>query len=186
MKQILHFFEQLFLELKDPLIVFFTTLGLFLAPIAEIIFAAILFAFLDFFTALIAAYRRNIPITSEKMGDTFPKIILYSFAIIFVHYLDTFLIQQLKVGFLDHILGIFMDKTNIDNLNKVKLTAAVASLILIREAKSIDENWKLCFGWGFTATIQNYIIKPIFKLKNLINKNGTTTSKTDASTGKNN
>lgn len=173
MKQILHFFEQLLLQLKDPFIVFLTTLGLFLAPIAELIFAAILFAFLDFLTAIVAAYKQNVPVTSERMGNTFPKIILYSLTIIFVHYLDTFLIHQVKIGFIDHILRLFVDESKIESLNQVKLTAAVAFLILLREMKSIDENWEQFFGWSFWKTISQYIISPITKIKTLINKNGT-------------
>jgi len=172
-QQILNFFEQLFSLLKDPLIVFLTTLGLFLAPIAELIFAAILFAFLDFITAIAAAYKRNIPVTSEKMGDTFPKIILYSLSIIFVHYLDVFLVQQVKFGFLDHIFRIFLDEDRISSLNNVKLTTAIAFLIIVREMKSIDENWQVFFGWGFWKTIKEYIITPISKIKKLIIKNDT-------------
>lgn len=170
MKNFIYFFEQLYELLKDPIIVFFTTFALFVAPIAEIIFAAILFALLDFITALVAAYKKRIPITSEKMGHTFPKIILYSLTIIFTHYLDTFLVQQIKIGFIDHILNFFMDKEGINNLNQVKLTAAVAFLILIRECKSIDENWESFFGWSFFKTTISYIVKPILKLKTLLIK----------------
>lgn len=173
MKQIWHFIEQLLSQLKDPLIVFFTTIGLFLAPIAELIFAAILFALLDFITAIAAAYKRNVPVTSEKMGNTFPKIILYSLTIIFVHYLDVFLIHQVRIGFIDHILRLFMDDSRIDSLDHVRLTAAVSFLIIVREMKSIDENWQTFFGWSFWKTISEHIISPISKLKNLIHKNDT-------------
>lgn len=173
MKQVLHFLQSLLSQLKDPLIVFFTTLGLFLAPIAELIFAAILFSFLDFITALAAAHKKNVPITSEKMGNTFPKIILYSLTIIFVHYLDEFLVHKVKIGFLDHLLRLFIGEERIASLNHIKLTAAVAFLILLREMKSIDENWQSFFGWSFWKTITEYIISPILKLKKLIQKNDT-------------
>lgn len=178
MKQLLHSLEQILQQLRDPFIVFITTLGLFLAPIAELIIAAILLSLLDFLTAIIAASKKNIPITSEKMGQTFPKIILYGSAIILMHYLDMFLVHQVKLGFIDHLLRIFMEDKSIELLNHVKLTSAISFLIIVREMKSIDENWKIFFGWSFYATIKDYIISPIIKIKNAI-----TNKKIDSSDG---
>jgi phage-related holin len=172
-KTLYHIFEQIFAQLKDPIIVFLTTVGIFLGPITELVTATILFAILDFLTAIVAANKNNIEVTSKKMGDTFPKIIMYSIAIIVVHYLDTYVVHTLKTGFLDFLLKIFMDDSSVIALNAAKLTSAVAFLIVIREMKSIDENWKLAFGWNFLGTIKSYIINPILTIKNKFIKNGT-------------
>jgi len=172
-KTLYHIFEQIFAQLKDPFIVFFTTIGIFLGPITELVIATILFAILDLLTAVVAAYKRGIPVTSAKIGDTFPKIIMYSMAIIFVHYLDTYVVHTVRIGFIDFFLKLFMDQENIVALNTAKLTSAVAFLIVIREMKSIDENWKLSFGWNFWGTIKSYIIDPILTIKNKFTKNGT-------------
>lgn len=171
-KNFYHLLQEIFSQLKDPFIAFLTAIGIFLGPITDLVVATILFAIFDLLTAVVAAYKNRIPVTSEKMGDTFPKIILYSVAIICVHYLDTYVINTVKTGFLDFLLKIFMDSSSIAALNAAKLTSAVAFLIVIREMKSIDENWKLTFGWSFWGTVKTHIINPILTIKNKFGKDG--------------
>jgi len=167
------YIESVLSSLKEPFIIFLATISLFIGPVADLIIAAILFAMFDFLTAIMAAYKRGIPVTSQKMGDTFPKLILYSLSIILIHFVDTNIVNVVRINFLDSLLSIFLNKDSILALDHVKLTAAVAMLILLREMKSIDENWKLSFGWGFFDTIKSYIIKPILTIKNKLIKNGT-------------
>lgn len=155
----------LLVQLKDAFIATLTTISIFLAPINELIFAAIMISILDLLTALAAAKKHNVPITSKRFGDTIPKLILYSLFIICMHYLDTHFIAHVRDGFLDHVLALFMEQESIDILSKIKLTAGAAVLITIRELISIDENWEKNFGWSFVRTIKDNLISVIERFK---------------------
>jgi len=164
-----NYFIQLFAQLKDIFIIMLATIGAFIGPIAPIILSAIFLAFFDVLTAISAAKKNSDPITSDKLGKTFPKLTMYVGLLIAMHYLDVHVVEGLRANFIDQLLLLFMNHDIVDILNNFKLTSAVGTLIIIRECVSIDENWKKYFGWSFYASGKEIVSTVFNKFK--INKN---------------
>jgi len=72
-----------------------------------------------------------------------------------MHIIDIIFLQELRVNLLDHIVN----KGTLDATSKIKLSSLVSFVIVIREIKSIDENWKYALGWSFLETAEEIIIK---------------------------
>jgi hypothetical protein len=96
-----------------------------LAPTTPIILSVVFLIFCDFIFGLYRSYKTGQEITSRKMSQTLPKIFLYNLVIIALFLSNKFVIET----------GLPLEKI-------------AASLICLVELRSIDESWKMIYGWS--------------------------------------
>lgn len=157
----------IFIYLKNSIIASLAVTSIFIGPIQHLIFAVFLLAILDFITGIIASRKKDILITSKRMGDTFYKFLIYGLTIIIFHYLDENFVKNIQVGILNQVLSLMLDEQTVTTLSNIKMSAGVALLMAIRELKSVDENWEVIFKWSFIKTVQSIFeaFKHLKKLK---------------------
>jgi len=141
----------------------------FIAPIQGLVFLSIILCLFDFLTKIYLVYRQKgfKAIESKKMGDTGFKILFYCSLLIVLQLIHNIFF----VEFGHSILSTIFDPENVETMMKLNITSVGAFLIIVREIKSIDENWESFSGWSFIETVASKF-SWFFKLKN-----GTTTSK---------
>ncbi len=151
------YFIKLLALLKNTYIIIGGLVTSFLAPVAGIIFTAILLGIVDFIIRLTAVYKKEglEEIKSAKMYSTIQKLVMYALLILVMHVMDIVFLQDIRINLLDHI----MSKQTLDHAYKFKLSSIVAFVIVVREVKSIDENWKYALGWSFLETAEQIFIK---------------------------
>lgn len=110
-----------------------------LAPTTPIILSVVFLIMCDFIFGIYRSYKTGEEITSRKMSRTIPKIFLYNLVIIALFLSNKYVIET----------GLPLEKI-------------AASLICLVELRSIDESWKIIYGWS----IWNRITESINKGKN--------------------
>lgn len=135
----------------------------FLSPIQPLIICATLFAILDYFVKLYCVYKveGKQGIKSNKMQDTFYKILLYAGVISVLFIVDQLFVKTLFLDLFNHVFAVILDDPSIITgwLTKVQFATVGTFMILLREGKSLDENWEVAFGVSPLDEI-NKIIKP--------------------------
>jgi Bacteriophage holin family len=154
-KTFVKYLEQLLFSLKDTIILIMSILSAFLGPVNELIFSVFLLCLVDFATGVFSSYKTKTLITSSRMGDTIVKFALYGSVIIMFHYLDQHFINNIKENVFDSLLSKIIDGDVYKQYSSIKLASLAAFLMVIREFKSIDENWEKSFKWSFIKTFKN-------------------------------
>lgn len=101
------------------------TLMAFFAPTVPLLLSIGFLVGVDFIFGIYRAWKTNQEITSRKMSKTITKIFLYNMAILSVWVLEK------------NIIG-----------SEIPITKIVAGMICLVETKSIDETFKLVFGFS--------------------------------------
>ncbi len=144
-------FAKIYLIAKNWAFALFTFLGSFFLPIQPLIVVATLAAILDWVTKIIAVAKIEgwKEVKSNRMQDTFIKIILYAF------FLGTlFVVDQLFIKTLCHdIFNLIFEQPTVNIIGKIQLASVGTLMILIRETKSIDENWEQLYGYSFLKSL---------------------------------
>lgn len=146
-------------------------LSAFFAPIGPLVIVTTVLSIFDWITKLYCVLKAEgkSGIKSNKMQDTFFKIILYACFIATLFIVDVLFIKTALQDLFHLVLSIpFAPETaNMIAvwLSKVQLASVGALMVLARELKSIDENWETAFGFSPIDTIYNFI-KPFLKWKN--------------------
>lgn len=96
-----------------------------LAPVAPIVYTLTFVIFCDFIFGIYRAYKAKEEITSRKMAQTLPKLLLYNIIIIALYLVDRYVMMT----------GIGLEKV-------------ACSLMLLVEMKSVDESFKIIFGYS--------------------------------------
>lgn len=102
-----------------------------LAPIKPLLYTIGFLVAADFIFGLYKAHKTGQEITSRKMSHTVTKMLLYNITII-----SLWLIERNIIG------------------GSIPITKIAAGLISIVEIKSIDETFKLLFGFSFWDKIK--------------------------------
>lgn len=118
------------------------TFSAIISPVIPLMVTVGLFIAFDFLVAIYRAHKLNNEITSRKMGHTISKIFLYTGAVLL-----TFLLEK-------YILVDIFPASKI-----------VAGLIILTETKSIDENFKLLYGYSFFGKLFGMIKRGETKTK---------------------
>lgn len=125
--------------LKEHTAQLFIFLAAFLAPIEPIIVLMVFLAFMDLFTAVWAARKCKIAITSRKLSKTITKIILFTIAVTCSHGVET----------------VF------SALQYINLTNLTSGYICLVELKSIYENISKVTG----LDLWKYLLKKVDSLR---------------------
>ena len=104
------------------------------APLKAIILIIVSAVFVDFMLAIYNAWKKGIPITSRKMYQTVPKLLIYVSVIVIIYYANVFVFE------------VPMD------LHKI-----VGGFILLTEFKSIDENINLILGFSLFSQLTDFL-----------------------------
>lgn len=148
---------------KNGIILIFSILASFIAPIQGLIFLSFVLCAMDFLVKLYVIQRVEgfKAIKSKKIGDTLFKALFYCTTLIVLQLTQVLFF----VDFGEHILNMMFQSTTVEGLMKINLASFGAFLIIIREIKSIDENWESFSGWSFIESVTNKF-SWVFKLKN--------------------
>ena len=108
-----------------------------LSPMVPLFVTATLLIISDMVFAIYRAYRNGVPITSRKLSQVLPKLILYNIGILLA-----FLVEK-------YVL--------VDTIPISKLALGVISMV---ELKSIDESFQSIFGYSLYAKLLAMIKRP--------------------------
>jgi len=122
--------------------IFTAILGV-LTPVAPIIYTLTFVIICDFLFGLYRAYKCKEEITSRKMAQTLPKLLLYNLIIIALFLVDKYVMNT----------GIGLEKV-------------AATLMILIEMKSVDESFKSIFGYS----LWNKVIDSIERGKSITKK----------------
>lgn len=143
------YFLSLIATLKNWFVLLASVISAFLAPIGDLLYFVSLIVLIDFITGVIAAKYRNQKRESIKMMRSVYKIVFYMSALIMAQLFD----NQFQKLFHPHLLAVLVDEQSSSSLLQFKFLAGLSFVIIVRELKSIDENWESIFNWGFGQTI---------------------------------
>lgn len=159
------YFISLLASLKNSFIAAASVFSAFVAPIGDLLGFVSILIIADFITGVIAAKYKGEVRSSAKMMRSVYKMLFYTLALMLMQMFDGFT----KTLFKPHLISLVLDTNSIETLNEFKFLAALAFIIVIRELKSIDENWQHIFGWSFISygvNIYDSVISILLKLKN--------------------
>lgn len=160
------YFLSLLASLKNSFIAAASVFIAFVAPLGDLLSFISLVILLDFITGVIAAkYRGEIRSSIEMMKSVW-KMTFYICTLMLMQLFD----NLTKTLFEPHLLSIIIGQEHASTLAEFKFLAALSFIIIVRELKSIDENWGTIFGWSFISTgtiLYQHLtsIISIFKLK---------------------
>ncbi|MEM6720346.1 MAG: phage holin family protein [Bacteroidota bacterium] len=106
-----------------------------LAPIVSIMLTVAFLIIVDFITGTYAAIKKNIPISSERIGNTISKFFIYNLVVISAFLLEKYIVKEIP----------FM--------------RIIAGFIAIAEIKSIMENFNTIYGINPFKALVNLIKK---------------------------
>lgn len=145
------YLAKVFAGSKSFIIAFFSMIANFFIPIQGLIFLAITLCLLDFFIKIYLVYRKDgrKAITSKKMEDTGFKMLFYSALLVMLKLVQDLFFKDFGQG----LIGLLFSVDNTHIIMSLNLASVGAFLIIIRECKSIDENWEMFSGWSFIETV---------------------------------
>lgn len=114
-----------------------------LAPVAPIVYTLTFVIICDFIFGIYRAHKAKEQITSRKMAQTLPKLLLYNIIIIALFLVDKYVMNT----------GIGLEKV-------------ACSLMLLVEMKSVDESFKTIFGYS----LWNRLVDSIERGKSITKK----------------
>ncbi len=137
---------KLFLQFKNVFAVLFSLIGTFFIPITPLVVVATILALFDWALKIYCILKVDgwNGVHSNRMQDTFNKIIIYAVFIGVFHIVDVFFLKP----FLGNIIPLVFAESTATIINNITLAAFGTLMILMREVKSIDEN--LEFGFNFS------------------------------------
>jgi hypothetical protein len=153
MEPLFQYLWKLIIPLKKTLIAVFTALAGFFLPIQPLVIVATTLSLFDWMIKLYCIYsvEGKAGIKSKKMEATFLKIIVYALFLSVLFVVDVFFI---KTKCHDFFALIFAEETA-DALTKIQFASIGTFMILMREAKSVDENWEMAFGYSPIDSVRN-------------------------------
>ncbi|WP_298417849.1 phage holin family protein [uncultured Kordia sp.] len=110
-----------------------------ISPMTTIMFTIIFLIIVDFITGAYASFKNNIPISSERIGNTISKFFIYNLVV-----LSAFLLEKYIV-------------------NEIPFQRIITGFIAIAEVKSILENFNKIYGINPFKALINLIKKKSLK-----------------------
>jgi hypothetical protein len=108
-----------------------------LAPATPLFITASLLIVSDFVFAIWRCHRTGVAITSRKMSNIIPKLLLYNIAILLSFLVEVYVLDK-----------------------SMPISKIAVGVIAMVEGKSIDESFKLLFGYSIYETMMKKIRRP--------------------------
>jgi len=143
--------------LKNSLISALSVFTAFLAPIGDLLSFVCILIVIDFITGVTAAKYKGEIRSSAKMIKSAYKMFFYTSLLMIMHFFDYLTDKTFK----PNLLNVILSQEGVETFSQFKFLAALAFLLIIRELKSIDENWNHIFGWSFINTAMSVYDKLI-------------------------
>ena len=123
--------------MKDWLIGIMVAAAASVAPATPLFVTASLLIISDFIFALWRCHKTGVAITSRKMSNIIPKLLLYNIAILLSYLVEIYVLDK-----------------------SLPLSKIAVGVIAMVEGKSIDESFKLLFGYSIYETMMKRIRRP--------------------------
>ena len=123
---------------------FLVSMGSFFLPVVPLVILVGLFILGDTILGVWAAKRRGEKITSRKLGNIIPKMVLYQGAVVTAFLLDTFLLGE----FIAILFSI-----------DILFTKLVSLTLIFIEGVSIDENFTSITGKNMFSSFKDMITR---------------------------
>ena len=163
MKDNMEYLFKALLLLKNSLFTLVAGIASFVVPLQPLVVVTTMVSILDYFVKLYCIYKTEgkAGIKSNRMQDTMYKILLYAAFLFVTHIVDVLFV---KTMFLDIAKFIFSDGLVVEIISKLQIVSFAVFIILMREVKSIDENWEQAFNISFIDLISSRF-SWLFKLR---------------------
>ncbi|WP_430411012.1 phage holin family protein [Kordia sp.] len=110
------------------------------SPIATIMFTIIFLIVVDFITGAYAAFKSNIPISSERIGNTISKFFIYNLVILSAFLLEKYIVKEIPFQrIITGFIAIAEVKSILENFNKIYGINPFKALINLIKKKSLKE-----------------------------------------------
>ncbi len=123
--------------MKDWLFGLLVAAAAALAPATPLFLTASLLIVSDFIFAIWRCHKTGVTITSRKMSNIIPKLLLYNIAILLSFLVEVYVLDK-----------------------GVPLSKIAVGVIAMVEGKSIDESFKLLFGYSIYETMMKKVRRP--------------------------
>jgi len=110
-----------------------------IAPITAVMFTIAFLIIVDFITGAYASYKKKIPISSERIGNTISKFFIYNLVVLSAFLLEKYIVKE------------------------IPFQRIITGFIAIAETKSILENFNKIYGINPFKVLVNFIKKKPFE-----------------------
>ncbi len=111
-----------------------------ISPMTTIMFTIIFLIIVDFITGAYASFKNNIPISSERIGNTISKFFIYNLVVLSAFLLEKYIVneipfQRIITGF----IAIAEVKSILENFNKIYGIDLFKALVTLLKSGGLSE-----------------------------------------------
>lgn len=111
-----------------------------IAPIASIMLTIGFLIIVDFITGAYASYKKKIPITSERIGNTISKFFIYNLVVLSAFLLEKYIVKEIPFQrIITGFIAIAEIKSILENFNKIYGINPFKALINLIKKKYFEE-----------------------------------------------
>lgn len=111
-----------------------------ISPITTIMFTIIFLIIVDFITGAYASFKNNIPISSERIGNTISKFFIYNLVILSAFLLEKYIVKEIPFQrIITGFIAIAEVKSILENFNKIYGINPFKALINLIKKKSLKD-----------------------------------------------
>lgn len=111
-----------------------------ISPMTTIMFTIIFLIIVDFITGAYASFKSNIPISSERIGNTVSKFFIYNLVILSAFLLEKYIVKEIPFQrIITGFIAIAEVKSILENFNKIYGINPFKALINLIKKKSLKD-----------------------------------------------
>jgi len=111
-----------------------------MAPIVSVMLTVAFLIIVDFITGTYAAIKKNIPITSERIGNTVSKFFIYNLVVISAFLLEKYIVKEIPfMRIIAGFIAIAEIKSIMENFNEIYGINPFKALINLIRKKSLED-----------------------------------------------
>ncbi len=111
-----------------------------ISPMTTIMFTIIFLIIVDFITGAYASFKNNIPISSERIGNTISKFFIYNLVILSAFLLEKYIVKEIPFQrIITGFIAIAEVKSILENFNKIYGINPFKALINLIKKKSLKD-----------------------------------------------
>jgi len=111
-----------------------------ISPMTTIMFTIIFLIIVDFITGAYASFKNNIPISSERIGNTISKFFIYNLVVLSAFLLEKYIVKEIPFQrIITGFIAIAEVKSILENFNKIYGINPFKALINLIKKKSLKD-----------------------------------------------